>query len=132
MHLYLPAASSLDLLLLSLHQSFNLQRSNQSSTSALQSIMAPHSDPRSDNKSSNHYLELLPPATYIPGTRRASFNSNRHPFAASRSTMPTPEEVKAAVTRSRRSSSASTASSVASSYDGERNRFLQLVPESDE
>ncbi|KAI4121477.1 MAG: hypothetical protein LQ338_006334 [Usnochroma carphineum] len=93
--------------------------------------MAQHSSNSPHGESSNDFLEILPPATYIPGTRRASFNSNRRPFAASKSTMPTAEEVKAVVTRGR-SSSISTVSSVASSYHDDTNRFLQLVPESDE
>ncbi|KAL8655288.1 MAG: hypothetical protein Q9210_000991 [Variospora velana] len=96
--------------------------------------MAPHSNESPDSIPANGYLELLPPATYIPGTRKArkaSLDSNRRPFSASRSTMPSPEDVKTVMTRNR-SSSASTDSSVASSYDDDKTRFLQLVPELDE
>ncbi|KAL8735500.1 MAG: hypothetical protein Q9181_002772 [Wetmoreana brouardii] len=93
--------------------------------------MGQHPAIHSDGKPCNDFLELLPPATYVPGTRRASFVDSRRPFSASRSTMPTPEEVKAVMTRSR-SCSTSTVSSVSTSYEGDRNRFLQLVPETDE
>ncbi|KAI4116561.1 MAG: hypothetical protein LQ345_003048 [Seirophora villosa] len=96
--------------------------------------MAPHSSESPGSNSANGYLELLPPATYIPGTRKArkaSLESNRRPFSASRSTMPSPEDVKAVMTRSR-SSSTSTISSDVSGYDDDKTRFLQLVPELDE
>ncbi|KAL9015735.1 MAG: hypothetical protein Q9185_006875 [Variospora sp. 1 TL-2023] len=96
--------------------------------------MAPHSSESPDSIPANEYLELLPPATYIPGTRKArkaSLDSNRRPFSASRSTITSPEDVKAVMTRSR-SGSASTDSSPASSYNHRKPHFLQLVPELDE
>ncbi|KAL8761020.1 MAG: hypothetical protein Q9184_002833 [Pyrenodesmia sp. 2 TL-2023] len=93
--------------------------------------MAQHSGNTFDSKSSHGFLELLPPATYIPGTRRASLKATHRSRACSQSAVPTPEEVLAVITRSR-SSSNSTLSSVTSSSDGDKTRFLQLVPETDE
>ncbi|KAL8758743.1 MAG: hypothetical protein Q9199_001272 [Rusavskia elegans] len=85
--------------------------------------MAQHEGIHSERRSSDALLEILPSARYVPGTRKAAFTDSRRPFSGSRSIDPTPEQVKAVVNRSRRSSSASTTSS---------GRFLHLVLETDE
>ncbi|KAL8995395.1 MAG: hypothetical protein Q9169_004872 [Polycauliona sp. 2 TL-2023] len=108
-------------------------KSNESSKHLHHLItMAQHEGLHSERQASDAFLEILPSAKYVPGTRKASFTDIRRPFSGSRSIDPTPEQVKAVVNRSRRSSSASTASSVSSSYDGDKSRFLHLVPETDE
>ena len=79
--------------------------------------------PSLNGASPPNYLELLPATTYQPPSPRGRLIA--HPYAGS---MPTQEEIMA-TTRGRRSSSISTVSSVASSAEGDKRRFLDLVPE---
>ncbi|MCJ1483339.1 hypothetical protein MMC06_003506 [Schaereria dolodes] len=79
--------------------------------------------PSIQGSQSSNYLELLPATTYTPPSPRGRFVA--HPYG---NAMPTQEEIIAA-TRGRRSSSISTVSSVTSSTDGDKRRYLELVPE---
>ncbi len=77
---------------------------------------------------STQFLELLPATTYVMPKPRPLKDSDRCTHIED--AMPTADDIKAAIAR-RRSSSASTISSVGTSSDGQRSRYLQLVPEVD-
>ena len=72
-------------------------------------------------KSTSSFLELLPAKAYVRPDDQAKSNA----FHAG-SGLPTADEIQEAMSK-RRSSSTSTASSVASSNEGERKQFLPLA-----